>query len=63
MEKGNPSQLVALDLDRCELLSEDAIYKFLAKHGSQLKALSLSGIPHITDSLWTSFLPSLSGAR
>ena len=58
-EQGNPRNLVALDLDRCESLSEDCLYKFLLRFGSQLRGLVLSGIPHVTDQLWTGTLPSL----
>ena len=58
-EKGNARNLIALDLDRCESLSEDCLYKFLLKHGTQLRGLVLSGIPHVTDQLWAGTLPSL----
>jgi hypothetical protein len=50
---------MALDLDRCESLSEDGLYKFLLRFGPQLRGLVLSGIPHVTDQLWTGTLPSL----
>ena len=62
-EQGNARSLVALDLDRCESLSEDALYKFLIRYGSQLRGLILSGIPHVTDQLWTGVLPSLRNLR
>nr|CAG4650062.1 EOG090X03ZI [Sida crystallina] len=58
-EQGNARSLVALDLDRCESISEDCLYKFLLKHGPQLRGLVLSGIPHLTDQLWAGTLPSL----
>jgi len=58
-EQGNARSLIALDLDRCESISEDCLYKFLLKHGPQLKGLVLSGIPHLTDQLWAGTLPSL----
>lgn len=63
MEAGNPRNLVALDLDSSDNLSEDAIYKFLSKHGHQLWGLGLSGMPHITDSLWQTVLPILANAK
>ncbi|KAK4016767.1 hypothetical protein OUZ56_031734 [Daphnia magna] len=58
-DKGNARSLMALDLDRCESLSEDGLYKFLLRFGPQLRGLVLSGIPHVTDQLWTGTLPSL----
>ncbi|XP_044755699.1 F-box/LRR-repeat protein fbxl-1 isoform X1 [Coccinella septempunctata] len=63
MEQGNPRNLVALDLDSSDNLSEDAIYKFLCKHGHQLWGLGLSGMTHITDSLWQTVLPILTNAK
>lgn len=63
MEVGNPRNLVALDLDSSDNLSEEAIYKFLCKHGHQLWGLGLSGMTHITDSLWQTVLPILTNAK
>jgi len=62
-ERGNAKHLIALDLDALDNLSEDALSKFLSKFGSQLRGLSLSGMPHITDQLWTSVLPLLKNAK
>ncbi|XP_039300652.1 F-box/LRR-repeat protein 12 isoform X2 [Nilaparvata lugens] len=63
MEHGNPRSVVALDLDMSDNLSDEALYKFLFKHGQQLLGLSLSGMPHITDQLWQSVLPILTNAK
>nr|CAG4643855.1 EOG090X03ZI [Lepidurus arcticus] len=63
MEHGNPRNLIALDLDRTDNISEECLYKFLSRYGQQLRGLILSGIPHVTDSLWTSILPALRQAR
>ncbi|KAJ8979180.1 hypothetical protein NQ317_010940 [Molorchus minor] len=63
MEAGNPRNLVALDLDSSDNLSEEAIYKFLCKHGHQPWGLGLSGMTHITDSLWQTVLPILTNAK
>lgn len=54
---------MALDLDSSDNLTDDALYKFLSKHGSQLWGLGLSGMAHITDSLWQSILPILKNAK
>lgn len=62
-ESGTARNMVALDLDSSDNLSDDALYKFLSKHGSQLWGLSLSGMPHITDTLWQSVLPILKNAK
>lgn len=63
MEAGNARNLVALDLDSSDNLSDDAIYKFLSKHGNQLWGLCLSGMAHINDSLWQTVLPILTNAK
>ncbi|XP_046382821.1 F-box/LRR-repeat protein fbxl-1 isoform X2 [Ischnura elegans] len=63
MEMGNPRNLVALDLDASDNLSDDALHRFLSRHGHQLHGLALSGMPHITDQLWQSVLPILNNAK
>lgn len=63
MESGNPRNLVALDLDSSDNLTDDAIYKFLSKYGNQLWGLCLSGMTHINDSLWQTVLPILTNAK
>lgn len=63
MELGNPRNLIALDLDSSDNLSDDALYKFLSRHGQQLSGLVLSGMPHITDQLWMSVMPILNNAK
>ncbi|KRT86353.1 F-box domain-containing protein, partial [Oryctes borbonicus] len=63
MEHGNPRNLIALDLDSSDNLSEEAIYKFISKYGNQLWGLVISGMPHITDSLCTTILPILKNAK
>ncbi|TGZ47514.1 Uncharacterized protein DBV15_00211 [Temnothorax longispinosus] len=62
-ELGNTRNLIALDLDSSDNLSDDALHKFLSRHGHQLYGLALSGMPHITDQLWQSVLPILTNAR
>lgn len=55
--------LIALDLDSSDNLTDDGIHKFLQRHGQQLHACILSGMPHITDQLWMSVLPILINAK
>ncbi|XP_044011762.1 F-box/LRR-repeat protein 2 isoform X2 [Aphidius gifuensis] len=62
-EMGNPRNLVALDFDSSDNLTDDALHKFLSRHGHQLWGISLSGMPHITDQLWQSVLPILTNAK
>lgn len=62
-EIGNPRNLIALDLDSSDNLSDDALHKFLSRHGHQLWGIALSGMPHITDQLWQSILPILTNAK
>nr|CAD7413528.1 unnamed protein product [Timema poppensis] len=63
MELGNPRNLIALDLDSSDNLTDDALHKFLSRYGHQLWGLALSGMPHITDQLWQSVLPILNNAK
>lgn len=63
-EAGKTAQsLIALDLDSSDNLTDDGIHKFLHRHGAQLQACLLSGMPHITDQLWMSVLPILTNAK
>ena len=63
MELGNPKNLIALDVDSSDNLTDDALHKFLSRHGHQLWGIALSGMPHITDQLWQSVLPVISNAK
>ncbi|KAJ4432141.1 hypothetical protein ANN_20757 [Periplaneta americana] len=63
MEMGNPKNLIALDVDSSDNLTDDALHKFLSRFGHQLYGISLSGMPHITDQLWQSVLPVLTNAK
>lgn len=63
MEHGNVKNLIALDLDSLDNITDEALYKFLSRHGHQLHGLALSGMPHITDSLWQGVLPILKNAK
>lgn len=63
-ESGKTVQnLTALDLDSSDNLTDDGLHKFLQRHGPQLQACVLSGMPHITDQLWMSVLPILTNAK
>ncbi|XP_054726235.1 F-box/LRR-repeat protein fbxl-1 isoform X1 [Anastrepha obliqua] len=63
MESGLTRSLISLDLDSSDSISDEALQKFLTRHGQQLAACCLSGMPHITDQLWMSILPVLSNAK
>lgn len=64
MENGKTAHsLIALDLDSSDNLTDDGLNKFLTRHGSQLHALILSGMPHITDQLWMSVFSILANAK
>jgi len=62
-ELGNTRNLIALDLDSSDNLTDEALHKFLSRYGHQLLGLSLSGMPHITDQLWQTVLPVLKNAK
>lgn len=55
--------LISLDLDSSDNISDEGLQKFLTRHGAQLAACCLSGMPHITDQLWMTILPVLSNAK
>ncbi|XP_014099223.1 F-box/LRR-repeat protein 2 isoform X1 [Bactrocera oleae] len=63
MESGLTRSLISLDLDSSDNISDEGLQKFLTRHGAQLVACSLSGMPHITDQLWMAILPVLSNAK
>lgn len=63
MESGMSRSLISLDLDASDNLTDETLQKFLSRHGSQLIACCLSGMPHITDQLWMSILPLLTNAK
>lgn len=63
MEQGSPKSLIALDLDGCSNLTDEILLKFCKVYGPYLHGLSLSGIPHLTETFWTSVLPRLKHAR
>lgn len=58
-EQGNPKNLIAIDLNGCDNLSDEILYKLLRMYGGQLRGLCLSGIPHLTEQFWLSMLPIL----
>jgi len=63
MVSGKCSSLRSLDLDSSDNISEDMLAKFIERFGSQLEGLALSGMGHVTDSLWNSCLAKLPNAR
>lgn len=62
-EAGNARNLIALDLDSSDNITDDGLHKFLSRYGHQLWGIALSGMPHITDQLWQSVLPILTNAK
>jgi len=63
VEKGNVKSLIGVDLELCDNLTEEGIYKFLAKVGPGLKGLVLAGIPTVTDTLISNIMPALKNIR
>uniref|UniRef100_A0A2A4JDP1 F-box domain-containing protein n=1 Tax=Heliothis virescens TaxID=7102 RepID=A0A2A4JDP1_HELVI len=63
MEAGTARNLVGLDVDSSDNLTDEALHRFLSRHGAQLHGLVLSGMPHITDQLWQSVLQLLVNAK
>merc|ERR1719412_30843 len=63
MDHANLKELISLDLDASDNLTEEMIYSFVSSHGLHLQGLSLSGMPHVTDTLWNSILTKLKNAK
>lgn len=59
VDKGCTKNLIALDLDKNENISEELLLKFLKQHGPILKGLQLSGLPHLTEQFWSTVIPML----
>merc|ERR1719410_3381627 len=63
MNSGKCATLRSLDLDSSDNITEDMLGKFLDGVGGQLEGLALSGMGHVTDTLWNAYLPKLRSAR
>ena len=63
MASGKCATLRSLDLDSSDNVTEEMLGKFLERYGSQLEGLGLSGMGHVTDTLWNAYLPKLVNAR
>lgn len=63
MNSGKCASLRALDLDSSDNVTEEMLGKFLERFGGQLEGLALSGMGHVTDTLWNAYLPRLVNAR
>lgn len=53
IEKGTYKNLITLDLDRNENISEEMLLKIVRLIGPQLQGLVLSGIPHLCEGFWS----------
>jgi len=63
MASGKCATIKSLDLDSSDNITEDVLGKFLERYGSQLEGLALSGMGHVTDTLWNAYLPKLVNAK
>lgn len=63
MASGNATGLQALDLQSCDNLTEECLYRFLESHGSQLLGLNLAGIPSLIEQFWSQSIPFLRKIR
>lgn len=63
MEHANLKELVSLDVDSSDNLTEDVLFQFINTYGPQLQGLALSGMVHVTDSLWNSVFQKLKSAK
>jgi len=63
VDNANLKELISLDVDASDNLTEEALFNFINVYGPQLKGLALSGMPHVTDGLWNSIFSKLKQAR
>jgi len=63
MDSGKCADLRAIDLDASDNITEDMLGKFIERFGGQLEGLCLSGMGHVTDTLWNNSLHLLKNAR
>ncbi|KAF2368644.1 F-box domain [Trinorchestia longiramus] len=63
MERGNLKNLIAVDFEMCDNLSEEGLYKFLARVGPNLRGCVLAGIPQVTDTLLSNIMPALKNIK
>lgn len=63
LNKGNIKQLIALDLDSNENLTDEILLHFVKSTGPNLRGLRLSGIPYLTEPFWLSILPALKSIK
>jgi hypothetical protein len=50
-------------LDSSDNITDEALQKFIGRHGSQLQCCILSGMTHITDQLWMAILANMVNAK
>ena len=56
-------ELISIDLDASDNLTEEALFTFINTYGPQLQGVALSGMPHVTDGLWNSIFSKLKNAK
>ncbi len=59
MDSGSCHNLIALDLNTCDSLSDEGLSEFLELIGPQLQGLVVSGIPPLLESFWLANIPRL----
>jgi len=63
IEHANLKELISVDLDASDNITEEVLFNFVNTYGPQLQGLALSGMPHVTDGLWNSIFSKLKSAR
>ena len=63
MDHANLKELISVDLDSSDNITEEVLFNFVNTYGPQLQGLGLSGMPHVTDGLWNSIFSKLKNAR
>lgn len=63
LEAGTYQNLVALDLNTCDSISEEMMVEFLTVVGPQLEGLVLGGMPKMLEHFWLAVLPHLRKAK
>ena len=63
MDHANLKELISVDLDSSDNITEEVLFNFVNTYGPQLQGLGLSGMPHVTDGLWNSIFSKLKSAK
>jgi len=63
IDQGKLTNLRAIDLSNTVNLNFEMLYAFLKRHGRQLRGLSYSGNPKVTEQFWINVIKNMKNIR